>query len=148
MKRILIIFFGLILGCNLASAKSMSCWEEYTSYATAHDSSFMATALGSDVTIVSTGIEYVGSVFFVQAYNGYGFSASSAYRSPTPPRSYSSYHVLGYYYNGTDNAQFNASAILYGTGKIYHYCIVDEGSSGGSGGGATGSVNFIIKATS
>ena len=28
MKKILIMFIGLILGCNLVSAKSVSCWEE------------------------------------------------------------------------------------------------------------------------
>ena len=150
MKRILILFIGLILGCNLTNAKSVSCWEEYASYATAHDSSFMATALGSDVTIVSTGIEYVGTAFISQIYSGAAFAAGSLYKTPTHPGSYNYTHHLGMYNtsSGRDNSSVHSTAQIYGTGKIYHYCIVDEGSSGGGGGGATGSVNFIIKATS
>ena len=52
MKKILIIFFGLILGCNLASAKSVSCWDEYTQAYLPGTESKMKTALGNDVNII------------------------------------------------------------------------------------------------
>ncbi len=150
MKRILILFIGLILGCNLTNAKSVSCWEEYTTYNTAHNSSFMATTLGSDVTIVSTGIEYNGiAQMYERVSADFYVGAVTDYRVTTPPYIRNGgYYYLGSPYNTTDNYSFTNSTTLYSAGKIYHYCIVDEGSSGGGGGSATGSVNFIIKATS
>ena len=148
MKKILIIFFGLILGCNLASAKSVSCWKEYTSYYTTHTESFMKTAL-SGTTIVNVGIENTGVAMMYDNMGGgtyiYGISD---FKVSGSLGSYNSYDYLTYTYRGYDSYGTVRTADLYSLGKIYHYCIVDEGSSGGGGGGATGSVNFIIKATS
>ena len=149
MKKILILFVGLILGCNLASARSVNCWEEYTTYNTAHDSSFMATALGSDVTIVNTGIEYNGiAELYERVSSDFYVGALTDYRVTTPPYIRNGNYYLGVPYSSIDNYSYTSGTTLYSAGKVYHYCIVDEGSSGGGGGGATGSVNFIIKATS
>jgi len=147
MKRILIIFMGLILGCNLASAKSVSCWEEYTSDNTyingeATYESRLKSALGTETTILSTGVEYTG-VFVLSDYGVSYFRSPKSYGvyNSNPHNSYwtRNYGIYTHYTHSSGGSMYNY-------GKIYHYCIVDEGSSGG--GGATGSVNFIIKATS
>ena len=151
MKRILILFMGLILGCNLSFARSVSCWEEYVPQFETHTNSYMATAL-SGTTIVSTGQEATGVLF-----SEYGdFYVFESFRVTKDNLYFFNSTYDGWVLRGAGSSEKWTSGIpsnlrygnTYGVGFIYHYCIVDEGSSGGGGGGATGSVNFIIKATS
>ena len=163
MKRILIIFMGLILGCNLASAKSVNCWEEMaTTWDNTEPVSKMQSSLGADVTITRVSSMYrvatfiAGSSGFTEAnlYSNspvYYTSGSNKYYissfSPLYYKSSSLSYMPNYIYIWSGNSgqgYFTPSLMIFHT-----YCIVDEGSSGGGGGGgATGSVNFIIKATS
>ena len=155
MKRILILFVGLILGCNLCLALDISCWEEYSDSSTAPATSNMRTAVtnaGGTVVLVSRMIDMITITNITttrmhltpgqakgdyDSTNGknpmglkyYGNNCSNCYSltSITQPKS----GVTGMYFSGH---------------YIYTYCAIS--SSGGGGGGATGSVNFIIKATS
>ena len=176
MKKILIIFFGLILGCNLASARSVSCWEEVGTTKTPPTTSTLRTALttaGSTPILVSalyeasffttTSYDYVGGEYV--SFPGFSLNAklhpnaagfltnSNGHEFPSSVQSYYRYYRSSSN-KGSGETTFNmlsttgTDSYTYITGYfIYTYCIVDEGSSGG-GGGATGSVNFIIKATS
>ncbi len=182
MGKILIIFMGLILGCNLSFAKSLSCWEEYTRDFTPNTKSKMQSVLGSDVTItrIKSGIK---AVQFAYSDATYGFSEAtyplydyltykesstnyySFFGEMRPYRSENGVQQLAgtfskqdetsangdFYYIGDDNDYDGRFYLDYSSSGfalyVHTYCIVDEGSSSGSG-GATGSVNFIIKATS
>lgn len=183
MKKILIIFFGLILGCNLASAKSVSCWDEIDATYNPNTSSKMATLLGNSTTIKRVGTKILGVTFGGNGLDNINIAISnylqngefyvrgrdldaSSYRSVfgfvTDDNYYpnsaaktdgtwgqNAYNRVYGVYGGTNS--HTSKTTIYPTflhmHYIHTYCIVDEGSSGG-GGGATGSVNFIIKATS
>ena len=183
MKKILILFVGLILGCNLASAKSVSCWEEIDATFNPNTVSKMTTLLGNNTTIKRVGTKIVGILYtanglinidipitnyvsngeyYVQgrsldgtSYRSiFGFAADDDYFPSVAAKTdgtwgKSSYHRLYLIYGGSNSntSKTIIYPILVHLHYVHTYCIVDEGSSGG-GGGATGSVNFIIKATS
>ena len=153
---------GLILGCNLASAKSVSCWDEYVTEWKSEPTSKMAQALGNDVTIIRVDGGYKFHFFdgnggvstikshtvspIMSTYNNYTYVLTQYapfYYSNNTLAANISYSTFSYLYGNYSMAYFKSGIDIFHT-----YCIVDEGSSGGGGGGATGSVNFIIKATS
>ncbi|MBQ2983957.1 MAG: hypothetical protein IJD57_04095 [Candidatus Gastranaerophilales bacterium] len=63
MKRILIIFFGMLLTCNLGLAKSVSCWEEIDATFNPSTVSKMTTLLGNSTTIKRVGTKILGVTF-------------------------------------------------------------------------------------
>ena len=159
MKRILIIFIGLILGCNLCLALDISCWEEYSDSSTAPATSNMRTAVtnaGGTVVLVSRMID-----MFVHFATQYGASQSNLklmsnqiYGNYDNANSATPIGITMYYNNCSNCLSINRTTQPYRSNTawsfsghyIYTYCAIS--SSGGGGGGATGSVNFIIKATS
>ncbi len=166
MRKVLIIFIGLILGCNLANAKSVSCWEEYDTSWKSEPTSKMASVLGNDVTIKRVGSGYI---FHFMDINSNSSSVKAHTMNPildtynttnpaglgtfSPMRAQTGNYFEDYTFNFENKtyALSNSYAVWFiaiGRDIFHTYCIVDEGSSGGGGGGATGSVNFIIKATS
>ena len=156
MKKILIIFIGLILGCNLASALDISCWEEHSISSTAPATSNMRTAVTNaggtvvllskmvDMNILLSGIFHNARLTTSQINGNYD-STNGQY-------------PMGYYYYGNNCGNCYSlddfyqpyrsnTAWSFSGHYVYTYCAISS-SSGGGGGGATGSVNFIIKATS
>ena len=157
MKRILIIFMGLILGCNLCLALDISCWEEYSDSSTEPATSNMRTAVtnaGGTVVLVNKTIDM----------NIFLFGDSSSFVAQThllPSQIYGNFSDtnipigIKYYGNNCGNCLSikkttqplsGSTALKFSGHYIYTYCAIS--SSGGGAGGATGSVNFIIKATS
>ncbi len=130
MKRILIIFFGMLLTCNLGLAKSVSCWEEYSAKYNPNTVSMMKSVLGDDVTIKRVKTE----VSVAQHLNG----ASTYYFNNVniPLTSYLSYSRDGYTYymdfssayaDGRNSYIYQSRPYLYtadgskGYGYIYYY---------------------------
>ncbi len=165
MKKSLIIFFSLFCLNLGANAIGVDCWEEYTtSNKTEPTTSALRTALtnaGATPILVSQIYELT---FYEKGYGSDGLSSvystsripfefiilTKSYYSDTTyvPYKYYYYYYYSYSNNGVSVNNFISPNMTHVTGySIYTYCVVNNNSSS-SDSSSTGSVNFIIKATS
>ncbi len=166
MRKILIILFSLFCLNLGAFAVGVDCWEEYTtSNKTEPTTSALRTALtnaGATPILVS---QIYDLTILTSRFCSSGICTSPSFVSSKIPfefvqlislngTSYLPYTHSYYFRNAssssgrTDNTTFDYSVYtnVYGY-SIYTYCVVNNNSSS-SGSSSTGSVNFIIKATS
>ena len=106
MKKILIIFFGLILGCNLASAKGVSCWEETDTTFNPDTVSKMQNVLGNDTTIarvktILRGISIANGTIVDIPLANYITSTKSSGKN-----TYTVYLEGNNYYSGSSNSSY------------------------------------------
>ncbi len=157
MRKILIILFSLFCLNLGAFAVGVDCWEEYSILEAEPTTSALRTAItnaGGTAIKVST-----RALVFFHYYNAdsantaviqlYAFNDGDTWNNYRISNSlYGLYTNRGNSKNEMVSFRNGSYERNYMTHFVHTYCIVNTSSSGGSGGGATGSVNFIIKATS
>ncbi len=147
MKKSLIILFGLFCLKLGALGVGVDCWEEYTTSSTAPTSSNLRTA----ITNAGGTAILVGTRAHVARFHlgGDGVSVSDVYF-----QSMGTSWDSGFYFASVKASEYVNGYTTFGIRRehsvhyVHTYCVVDSSSGGGGGGVATGSVNFIIKATS